>query len=109
METESQLWRYLWIMGAALAGAISALPSMRWREMDVWERTLTIFVGGAFAVFLTPLVVERFVEKPGLQTVCAFTYIMGICGNAIVPVLIERGRIIARSWGPKADSGKDTL
>lgn len=106
MDTDNQLVRYLWIIGAALAGAISALPSMNWRQMDGWERLLTIFVGGAFAVFLTPIALERFSAKPSLQTICAFTYIMGICGNAIVPVLIERGRTIAKTWGK---SGKDAL
>lgn len=103
MEAEGHLIRFFWVCGAAVAGAISALPTMNWKQMGIGERLLTVFVGGAFAVYLTPLIVARFTDKPDLQTVCAFTYIMGICGNAVVPIVIRRGKAWAESWGKSSE------
>jgi len=91
------------MLTAALAGSFSALPTMSWRTMGYGERFMTIFVGFAFAVFLTPVVVKYVfrISETDTSTLCAFTYVMGLCGNAIVPIVIERGRKIANSWGEK--------
>jgi hypothetical protein len=108
VDADDPVRHYAWIFGAAIAGAISAQPVMRWKEMNWAERILTVFVGSTFAVFLTPLIASRVlrIDDHDLQTVCALTYLAGTIGNAVVPILIARGKDWAATWGGKKASNK---
>lgn len=104
MTEDNPVTTRIWVFGAAIAGAISAQPVMKWKEMSWAERLLTVFVGSAFAVFLTPFAISHIfrITSVDLQTLCAITYAAGTVGNAVVPILINRGKDLAEKWGSRS-------
>ena len=105
MDAEVPLIRYLYVAGASMAGAITALSFLNWKTMTWPERILTVFVGSSFAFFMTPLLAYRVfgIRIDGdAWTLCALTYAAGTVGNAVVPVIMARARKLAGSWGDKA-------
>ena len=106
MDIDGAIGRYVWLLWAALAGSISAQPFMRWKAMSWGERFLTVFVGTAFALFFAPLIASRILDVPfsDLQTTSAITYGCGMVGNAVVPILINRAKEWASTWGKRNEA-----
>ena len=95
METLSDvLWRYLYICMAAIAGAVTALGAMRWREMTRLEIFFTLAGGFSFAIFVTPWVAHSImgVAESNIRAIAALTYVFGSASNILLPVIIRKIR-----------------
>lgn len=92
MDADNPLMRHVYILMAAIAGAITALSMLRWKEMSWSEIMLTVFVGTTFAIFLVPWAASSIlkVSYDGLQTICGLTYLGGTCANALLPRVIRK-------------------
>lgn len=92
MDADNPIMRQIYILMAAVAGAITALSMLRWKEMSWSEIMLTVFVGTSFAIFLVPWAASAVlkVSYDGLQTICGLTYLGGTCANALLPRVIRR-------------------
>jgi hypothetical protein len=79
---------------AAVAGAITALSFMKWREMSWPEVMLTIFVGAAFALFAVPWIAADWagMDLENLRAICGVTYLGATGSNILIPVAIRRFR-----------------
>lgn len=96
MEPHHDL-RFGYIALAAMAGAITALAFMRWRDLSWGEMALTLVAGFSFAVFVTPWAAHAIlrVDDDNVRTIAALTYIFGSGSNVLLPALIRRfGRLI---------------
>lgn len=84
--------RAAYLILAALAGAITALSVMRWREMGWPERILTVTVSMAFALVFVPWAVGDLmgVNIAPLRAACAITYVGALTAHAVVPRLIRK-------------------
>lgn len=91
MNPDNPIARAVYIGMAAVAGAITALSFLQWREMTWGQILLTVFVGTSFAVFVVPWVtVDVLHVKDSLRTACGLTYIGGAVANAVVPKIARR-------------------
>jgi Mg/Co/Ni transporter MgtE len=78
---------------AAVAGAVTALSFMRWREMTWPEVCLTLFVGFSFAIFVTPWIAFTVLGlDPTVQITAGLTYLSASGSNSLLPLLIRRIR-----------------
>jgi hypothetical protein len=80
---------------AAIAGAVTALSFMKWKEMTYPEVFLTLFVGFSFAIFVTPWVAYSVFGMDNVEEVGAvagLTYITASGSNSLLPVLIKKVR-----------------
>jgi len=103
MDADNPVMRQIYILMAAVAGAITALSMLRWKEMSWGEIWLTVFVGTSFAVFLVPWAASSVlkVSFDGLQTICGLTYLGGTCANALLPRVIRK---VAKTAGLDEES-----
>jgi len=91
MDSDHSVWlRVVYVILSAVAGAITALAFMRWREMPWPDRLLTVFVGASFALIFVPwLVADVFhVNIAPLRAACAITYIGAVGANSFIPLII---------------------
>jgi len=90
VDSDGLLMRMLYVSLSAVAGAITALSFMRWKEMPWPDRLLTLFVGAAFALIFVPWVVgDMFhVDMQPLRAACAITYIGAVGANSFIPLII---------------------
>lgn len=81
-----------YLLFASLAGSITSLSMMKWQEMTWPERTMTVFAGTSFALFVMPWIATAWLKAPSrdLSMICAVTYIGGTGANVFIPVLIRR-------------------
>jgi hypothetical protein len=96
MDEPSISFRMGYVGMAALAGAITALAFVKWKELSRGEILLTLVAGFSFAVFVTPWVAETFfgVEPTNVRALAAMTYIFGSGSNILLPLLIRSiGRV----------------
>lgn len=79
---------------AAIAGAITALSFMKWREMSWPEVGMTIFVGAAFALFAVPFIAADWLgmDINNLRAICGVTYLGATGSNILIPIAIRRLR-----------------
>ena len=97
MEGEGAMMKIAYTLLAAFAGAVTALAFMKWKQMTWPEIVLTIFVGFAFAVFVTPWLARyMFGSNIDVQTLSGLTYITASGSNTLLPMLI---RWLRRSFG----------
>lgn len=85
-------WRHVWIVMSALAGSITSLSFMKYKEMTWPDIVLTLFVGFAFAVIFVPWAAADWVGIPqdNLRAVCGVVYIGGTAWNILLPVAIRK-------------------
>lgn len=81
-----------YIFAAALAGSITSLAFMRWKEMTWSEIALTVFVGFAFAVFAVPWLAADIagMDVDNTRTICGITYLGATGANALIPLAIRK-------------------
>ena len=100
MDPDHPWSRMVYIVMAALAGAITSLSFLRWREMKSSEILMTVFVGFAFAVITVPWLtidILHLSNADSLRAGCALTYFGATCANAVIPVIITR----VKKWAGK--------
>lgn len=81
----------LYVMLAALSGALTALGFQRWKDMTRAEVALTLTAGFSFAIFATPWVVHDWMGVPDSNTraIAAMTYVFGSGSNILLPTVIR--------------------
>lgn len=86
--------RHVWIVMSALAGSITALAHMKYREMSWSEIFMTVFVGFAFAVIFVPYVASSWLKiaEGDLRAINAVVYIGGTAWNSLMPLAIRKIR-----------------
>lgn len=91
MDEATALFRYTYVMMAAVAGAVTALAFSKWRDLTRGEIILTLLAGFSFAVFVTPWVAQQFLglDDDNVRGIAALTYIFGSGSNILLPVVIR--------------------
>jgi hypothetical protein len=91
----------LYALIAAMAGGISGLAFVRWKDMGWIEICLTIFVGTTCAFFVAPWLTYYLFGVPtdAGRTVAMTTYVTGVGAHILLPPLI---RFLGRALGEKA-------
>ena len=86
------IWRLAAIFLASLAGGISALAFMRWREMKRGEIVLTVFVGTTFSLFVVPWITQSWfgLSESALRGIVACCYIGAAGAFTFIPALIRK-------------------
>ena len=84
--------RTIYMVMAAIAGAITSLAFMPWKAMTVVERALSLFVGSTFALLFVPWAVADLmhVNIEAIRAACAVTYIGAVAAPALIPPLIRK-------------------
>ena len=92
MWTESEAARVVYLIMAAIAGAITSLAFMPWKTMTVAERAISLFVGASFALFFVPWAVADImrVDITAIRAACAVTYIGAVAAPALIPPIIRK-------------------
>lgn len=92
MDHNDPILRMVYTLMAAIAGAVTALAFMRWKDMGTTEIGLTLFVGASFAIFVTPWVAHIVfgVNQGDIRTVAALTYVTASGSNVLLPTLIRK-------------------
>lgn len=92
--TEGEHTRLAYTAMAAMAGAITALSFMRWREMSWPEILMTVFVGSAFSIFAVPWLAADVggMDIENLRVICGITYLGATGANIFIPIAIRRLR-----------------
>lgn len=109
MDEATALFRYTYVLMAALAGAVTALAFSKWRDLSRGEILLTLVAGFSFAVFVTPWAAEQFLglEDNNVRGIAALTYIFGSGSNILLPVLIRwTGRLFGNGGPKESPDGK---
>lgn len=76
---------------SALAGAVTALAQMTYKEMTWVDIALTLFSGFGFAVFFMPSVAQWMgVDENNIRTTNAIVYIGGTGWNILMPFAIQK-------------------
>lgn len=88
------LIRFVYLTTAAIAGSVTALGAMRWRDMTRVEVALTLMTGFFFAIFVTPWIAHAWlgVAENDIRAVAGLTYVFGSASNILLPVVIRRLR-----------------
>lgn len=84
--------RMVYLVMAAIAGAITSLAFMPWKTMTLIERAISLFVGASFALFFVPWAVADImgVDITALRAACATTYIGAVAAPALIPPIIRK-------------------
>lgn len=82
----------IWFVMSAIAGTITALAQMKYKQMTWSDIGLTLFSGFGFAVFFMPLVAHRWlgIAEHDTQATNAMVYIGGTGWNILLPFAIQR-------------------
>ena len=81
---------------AAIAGAVTALSFQNWKAMTIREALMSLFVGASFAIFVTPLIVDRLLgtTEEASRMIAGLTYIAATGSNILIPMAIKwAGRV----------------
>lgn len=91
-DTDNPIVRQAYILMAAIAGAITALSLLKWRELTWAQIMMTVFVGTSFAVFVVPWATHDLfkIQDQTLRAACGLTYLGGTCANALLPRIIKK-------------------
>jgi hypothetical protein len=103
MDHNDPVVRLIYTLMAAVAGSVTALAFMKWKEMSNAEIALTLFVGASFALFVTPWVAHLVFGLNGadVRTISGLTYVTASGSNTLLPMLIRK---VSRTFG--ADEGE---
>ncbi len=96
LDSDNPWVSFLYYIMAALAGAVTALSFMKWREMHVAEVIMTVVVGFSFAVFATPWLARVALGTTEPQTVAFLAYVSASGSNILLPMAI---RWLGRAFG----------
>jgi len=93
--------KHVWIAMSALAGSITALANMKYKEMSWTDIMLTVFVGFAFAVIFVPYAASDWIgiDENNLRGICASVYIGGTAWNSLMPLVIRRFKKMLEAIG----------
>lgn len=85
-------YRILYTAMSALAGSVTALSFMKYKQMTWTEIALTLFVGFAFAVIAVPYIAADWmkIDIDNLRAICFVVYAGGTAWNVLIPVMIKR-------------------
>lgn len=85
-------YRVLYIIMSAIAGSVTALSFMKYKQMTWVEIGFTLFVGFAFAVIAVPYIAADWLKMDigNLRAVCFAVYTGGTAWNVLIPVVIKR-------------------
>lgn len=90
---EQQDFRHIWLVMSAMAGTITALAQMKYREMTWADIGFTLFSGFGFAVFFMPWVaIKMGVDPTDIRATNAVVYIGGTGWNILMPFAIAKVR-----------------
>lgn len=91
---EDTLIRNAWIFLAALAGGVTALAFMPWREMKPSEIALTVFVGTTFSLFVVPWLAHRMlgIGVDDTRGIVACCYIGAAGAYSFIPAIVKKVR-----------------
>lgn len=109
MDDEAALFRYTYVMMAAIAGAVTALAFSKWKDLTKGEIFLTLLAGFSFAVFVTPWVAHQFfgLDDENVRATAALTYIFGSGSNILLPLIIRwTGRAFGNGGMKEEPDGK---
>jgi hypothetical protein len=83
---------FLWLLMAAMAGALTALSFKQFQPLTTRERIMLVFVGFVFAIFVGPLIVGWILpdERASSRIVGALYYIIAAGSNWLLPWAIEK-------------------
>ena len=96
--------RHVWMVMSALAGAVTALAQMTYKEMTWVQIALTLFSGFGFAVFFMPSVAQWMgIDEANIRATNAIVYIGGTGWNILLPFAIQKAKAGVALFG-----GKDT-
>lgn len=85
--------KHIWLVMSAMAGAITALAQMRYKEMSWSDIGFTLFSGFGFAVFFMPWVAVKIGVSPDdIRATNAVVYIGGTGWNILMPLAISKAR-----------------
>jgi hypothetical protein len=94
--------RHLWMFMSAIAGAVTALAQMTYKEMTWVQISLMLFSGFGFAVFFMPLIAQSVgIEETNIRATNAIVYIGGTGWNILLPFAIQKAKSLF--------GGKDTV
>lgn len=87
-------WRGVYVVGAAAAGALTAVGAAKWRDMSRIEVGLTLITGFTFAIFVTPWIAHEWLGIPetNYRAIAGLTYVFGSASNILLPLIIGRLR-----------------
>ena len=90
---EQQDMRHVWLVMSAMAGAITALAQMKYKEMTWADIGFTLFSGFGFAVFFMPWAASKFGILPDdIRGTNAVVYIGGTGWNILMPFAIQKAK-----------------
>ncbi len=86
---------------ASVAGSVSGLAFMPWKDMGWREITLTLFVGTSCAFFVAPWLTYHIFGVPTDtgRTVAMTTYVTGVGAHILLPRIIK---FLGRALGDRA-------
>jgi hypothetical protein len=85
--------RHVWMFMSALAGTVTALAQMSYKEMSWADIFLTLFSGFGFAVFFMPLVAQWIgIDDTNQTAKNAIIYIGGTGWNILLPLAIQKAK-----------------
>ncbi len=104
MDADHPVMRYVYIVIAAVGGAIVSLSFAKWQEMPWRERGMSVFVGTLFALFGVPWLVGDImgVDIAPLRVACGITFFGALGAPSFIPPIL--GAI--RKWGKLEEPGK---
>ncbi len=90
-DPQERWLQHVYVFMAAVAGAVTALSLMRWKEMSAPEIMLTLFVGASCAIFVTPWAAHALLglNDTSVRTIAGLTYVTASGSNIIIPKLIK--------------------
>lgn len=90
-DPKNVLVQHVYVLMAAIAGSVTALSLMRWKEMSTGEIALTLFVGASFAIFFTPWAAHELfgLKDSNVRTIAGLTYIAASGSNILIPKAIK--------------------
>lgn len=91
MADDNPLLRYVYIVTAAIGGAIVSLSLVKWQEMPGRDRLMTIFVGVMFSIFGVPWLVGDVmgVDIQPLRVACGITFFGAIGAPTFIPLILS--------------------
>lgn len=102
MIEQNEHTRLAYVAMAALAGAVTALSFLPWKQMSWTEIALTLFVGFGFAVFGVPWIAADLAKMniESLRVICGVTYFGATGANVFIPLMI---RMLKKNFGVEED------
>lgn len=85
-------YRVMYIIMSAIAGSVTALSFMKYKQMTWVDIAITLFVGFAFAVIAVPYIAASWlkIDIADLRAICFVVYTGGTAWNVLIPVIIRR-------------------